>query len=79
MGFASVSVVVEVGKENDEGDGIANQSPLHPVRERTACVEGLGSMADGHVELDLLITQNSCIKLGQTQLGQNGFNLCLTV
>lgn len=54
VGFASVSVVVEVGKEDDEGDSVANQSPLHPLRERTACVEGLGSVTDCHMELDLL-------------------------
>lgn len=51
--FASVRVVVEVGEEDDEGDGVANQSPLHPAGERTAGVEGVASMADGHVELDL--------------------------
>lgn len=54
--FASVSVVVEVGKEDDEGDSIANQSPLHPEGERAACVEGVASVADGHMELDLLNT-----------------------
>lgn len=46
-------MVVEVGKEDDEGDSVANQSPLHPLGERTACVEGLGSMTDCHMELDL--------------------------
>lgn len=56
-------MVVEVGKEDDEGDSVANQSPLHPLRERTARVEGLGSMTDCHMELDLLNTQHSCTKL----------------
>lgn len=51
--FASVSVVVEVGEEDDEGDSIADQSPLHPGREWAACVEGVASVADGHMELDL--------------------------
>lgn len=51
--FASVSVVVEVGKEDDEGDSIANQGPLHPVGEWTSGVEGVAGMANGHVELDL--------------------------
>lgn len=46
-------MVVEVGEEDDEGDGIANQSPLHPGGEWTAGVEGVSSMADGHMELDL--------------------------
>lgn len=51
--FAPVCVVVEVGEEDDEGDSVADQSPLHPARERTAGVEGVASVADGHVELDL--------------------------
>lgn len=50
-------MVVEVGKEDDEGDSVANQSPLHPLRERTACVEGLGSVTDCHMELNLLNTK----------------------
>lgn len=54
--FASVSVVVEVGEEDDEGDSVANQSPLHPEGERAACVEGVAGVPDGHVELDLLNT-----------------------
>lgn len=54
--FAPVCVVVEVGEEDDEGDGVANQSPLHPGGEWTACVEGVSSMADGYVELNLLNT-----------------------
>lgn len=52
-GFASVSVVVEIGEEDDESDGVANQSPLHPGGERTAGVEGVSSVADGYMELDL--------------------------
>lgn len=56
--FASVSVVVEVGEEDDEGDGVADQGPLHPGGEWTAGVEGVAGVADGHVELDLLNAQN---------------------
>lgn len=51
--FASVRVVVEVGKEDDEGDSIADQSPLHPAGEGAASVEGITSVADGYMELDL--------------------------
>lgn len=51
--FAPVSVVVEVGEEDDEGDGVTDQSPLHPGREWAACVEGVASVANGHMELDL--------------------------
>lgn len=51
--FPPVSVVVKVGEEDDEGDGIANQGPLHPGREWTAAVEGVAGVADGYMELDL--------------------------
>lgn len=51
--FTSVSVVVEVGEEDDESDGVTDQSPLHPGWEWAAGVEGVSSMANGHVELDL--------------------------
>lgn len=46
-------MIVEVGEEDDEGDRVANQSPLHPSRERAATVERVAGMANGHVELDL--------------------------
>lgn len=46
-------MVVEVGEEDDESDGVTDQSPLHPGREWAAGVEGVSSMADGHMELDL--------------------------
>lgn len=49
----AVRLVVEVGEEDDEGDGIADECPLHPSGERTACVERVGGVADGDVELDL--------------------------
>lgn len=51
--FAPVSVVVEVGEKDDESDGVTDQSPLHPGGEWAAGVEGVSSMADGHMELDL--------------------------
>lgn len=47
-------MVVEVGEEDDKGDGVANQSPLHPAGEWTAGVEGVAGVADGYVELDLV-------------------------
>lgn len=55
--FTSVCVVVEVSEQDDEGDSIANQSPLHPGGEWTACVEWVTCVADGDVELDLLNMQ----------------------
>lgn len=51
--FASVRVVVEVGEKDDKGDSVANESPLHPVREWAASVEGVSGVADRHMELDL--------------------------
>lgn len=52
--FASVCVVVEVSKEDDEGHCVANQSPLHPVWEWASCVEWVSCMANGDVKLDHL-------------------------
>lgn len=49
-------MVVEVGEEDDEGDSIANQSPLHPAGKLAARVEGVASVSNGHMELDLLNT-----------------------
>lgn len=46
-------MVVKVGEEDDEGDGVANQSPLHPGGEWAAAVERVAGMANGHMELDL--------------------------
>lgn len=46
-------MVVEIGEKDDESDGIADQSPLHPGGEWTAGVEGVSSVADGYMELDL--------------------------
>lgn len=46
-------MVVEVGEEDDESDGVTDQRPLHPGGEGAAGVEGVSSMADGHMELDL--------------------------
>lgn len=51
--FSPVSVVVKVGKEDDEGDGVTNQSPLHPGREWASTVERVAGVANGHMELDL--------------------------
>lgn len=46
-------MVVEIGEEDDESDGIADQSPLHPGGEWTSGVEGVSSVANGYMELDL--------------------------
>lgn len=51
--FSPVSVVVKVGEEDDEGDGVTNQSPLHPSREWAATVERVAGVANGDMELDL--------------------------
>lgn len=51
--LAAVGLVVEVAKEDDEGDGVADEGIVHPVREVAVDVEGQGRVADGDVELDL--------------------------
>lgn len=47
-------MIVEVGEEDDEGDSIANQSPLHPAGKWAASVERITGVADGYMKLDLL-------------------------
>lgn len=49
----SIGLIVEIGKQDDESDGVANQSPLHPSREWAARVERMTRVADGDVKLDL--------------------------
>lgn len=51
--LAAVGLVVEVAEEDDEGDGVADEGIVHPVREVAVDVEGQGCVADGDVELDL--------------------------
>lgn len=51
--LAAVRLVVEVAEEDDEGDGVADEGVVHPVREVAVDVEGQGRVADGDVELDL--------------------------
>lgn len=46
-------MIVEVGKEDDESDCVTDQSPLHPGGKWAAGVEGVSSMADSHMELNL--------------------------
>lgn len=55
-------MVVKVGEEDDEGDGVTNQSPLHPGRERAATVERVAGVANGHMELDLKMEKRAEIK-----------------
>ena len=51
--LAAVGLVVEVAEEDDEGDGVADEGIVHPVREVAVDVEGQGRVADGDVKLDL--------------------------
>lgn len=44
---------VEVGEEDDEGDGVANQSPVHPLGEIAVDVEGMDGVDYGKTELQL--------------------------
>lgn len=58
--LAAVGLVVEIGKQDDERDGVANQSPLHPGRKWAARVERMSGMANGDMELDLNISKRVC-------------------
>lgn len=61
-GLAAVGLVVEVSEEDDKGDGVANQGPVHPVWELAVDVEGESGVANGDVELDLINgTRNVCL------------------
>lgn len=51
--LAAVGLVVEVAEEDDEGDGVADEGVVHPVREVTVDIERQGRVADGDVELYL--------------------------
>lgn len=51
--LAAVCLVVEVAKQDDEGDGVADEGVVHPVGEVAVDVQRQGSVADGDVELDL--------------------------
>lgn len=46
-------MVVEVAKQEDEGDGVADEGVVHPVGEVAVDVERQGRVADGDVELNL--------------------------
>lgn len=51
--LAAVGLVVEVAKEDDEGDGVADEGVVHPVGEVAVDVQGQCRVANGDVELDL--------------------------
>ena len=44
---------VEIGEENNEGDGVAYQSVLHPLGEVAINVESICSVDDAQRELQL--------------------------
>lgn len=56
--LAAVGLVVEVAKEDDEGDGVAYEGVVHPVGEVAVDVQGQGRVTDGDVELDLRQTES---------------------
>lgn len=49
----TVGLVVEVGKEYDEGDGIGDERPLHPGWEWAAGVQRVSRVTNSDMELDL--------------------------
>ena len=44
---------VEVGEQDDKGDGIAYARVVHPLGKVAVNVQGVCSMDDGHGELEL--------------------------
>lgn len=52
-GLPTVRLVIEIAKEDDEGEGVSNQTPVHPLRERAVRVQRQGRVANGDVKLDL--------------------------
>lgn len=51
--LATICLVVEVPKEDNEGEGITNQTPVHPFREGAVSVEWKSSVTNSDMELDL--------------------------
>lgn len=45
--------IVEVTKQENEGDSIENDTPVHPFRERTININRQGCVANSHMELHL--------------------------
>lgn len=63
----AIGLVVEVSKQDDEGYGITNQCPVHPVGEGAVDVEREGCMANRHVELDLTERKTrGCFSMSRT-------------
>lgn len=48
-----ISPIVEVTKQENEGDSIENDTPVHPFRERTININRQGCVANSHMELHL--------------------------
>lgn len=44
---------IEVEEEEDEADGISDESPVHPFGEGAVGVKGQCRVPDGHMELNL--------------------------
>lgn len=52
-GLPTVRLVIEIAEEDDEGEGVSNQTPVHPLRERAVRVQRQSRVANGDVKLDL--------------------------
>lgn len=48
-----VSMEIEVCKEEEHGGGVADESVLHPERERALDIEGVYGVGHAEAELDL--------------------------
>lgn len=52
-GLPTVRLVIEIAEEDDEGEGVSNQTPVHPLRERAVRVQRQSRVANGDMKLDL--------------------------
>lgn len=51
--LATISLVVEVPKEDNKGEGITNQTPVHPFREGAVGVQRKSCVTNSDMELNL--------------------------
>ncbi len=75
-GLAAVRLVIEIPKEDDEGEGVSDQTPVHPLREQAVGVQRQSRVADGDVKLDLREKIHITDELSEVELEKlNLFNI----
>lgn len=66
--LAAVGLVVEIAKQDDESDGIADEGVVHPVGEVAVDVERQSRVPDGDVELNLTDKKGETFQLFSAQI-----------